>query len=260
MAVPLDLGGTPVSLGELQSSVEDYTIGASAEFDVEHDHQGRHTKPLNELTVVGRSALSGGSLLGALLAFSDEYGVTLTADTHDLTMTDGVPIEEVAIRLQADTPVSLTGMVPVDPTVIQIHLIENGGSATIRLEQNDTANSSYPFSLPGELDLDLESGGVVLVKWDPHSEIWRCVQSGTPMATVQRGTITFSNGGANTVDATISSIDYDSAEVRFLGARGDAAFFCLIRLLDDAHVRAERDNAYNSVSAVVSYEVSGRLL
>lgn len=260
MPVALDLGGTPVNLGELQSAVEDYTISQSAEFDVEHDHQGRHTKPFTDaFTVTGQASLLGGSILGALLAFDDEFAQTLTATTHDLKKPDGSAIPEVQIRLQAASTFSLTGIVPYDATRGQVHLIENGGAATIRLE-HDHASSTYPFSLPGELDLDLESGGVVLLKWDIHSSIWRCVQAGSPMATVQRSTITFTNGGANTVDATISAVDFDSAEVRYLGARGDAAFFCLVRLLDDSHVRAERDNAFNSVNAVASFEVSGRLL
>lgn len=259
MPVSLDFGGVPVRLGELQAGIEDYTASQSAEMNVEHDEQGRHTKPLQQLEVTGQTQLLGGAILGALLAFEEDYAQTLTATTHDLKQPDGAPIQEAVIRLQATSAISLTGIVPYDATKRQVHLLENGGSFTIRLEQ-DHASSTYPFSLPGELDLDLESGGVVLLQWDPHSSIWRCVQSGSPMATVQRGTITFSNGGANEVDATISAVDFDSAEVRFLGVRGDAAIFCNIRLLDDSHVRAHRDNAFNSVSAVVSYEVSGRLI
>jgi hypothetical protein len=261
MPVALDFGGTPVSIGELQSGVEDFTISQSAEFAVEHDHQGKHTKPLSALNVVGRSELLGGSILGALLAFGDEFGATLTADTHDLKMADGTPIEEVSIRLQAATPVSVTGLVPVDPTLIQWHLIENGGAATIRFEQNDTVNSTYPFSLPGELDLDLESGGVLFFKWDPHSSVWRCLQSGASMAVVQRGTITFTAGGADTVDAVINPVHFESASVRWLGEKCDAgAAHSMIFLLNDSSVRATRFSTFNGVASVISFEVSGRLL
>lgn len=262
MPVSLDFGGVPVKIGELQAGLEDYSASQSTEFAVEHDEQGRHSKPFTEtFNVTGRAQLDGGSLLGSLLAFSDEYANEVSINQHDLRNADGSPIPEVNIRLQATVPIQLTGIKPYDVTRRQIHIIENGGSQEILLMHNDV-QSTYRFALPGELTLNLESGGIVLVQWDIHSNVWRCLQAGNTMATVQRGTITFSNGGANQVDGTLSSaVEFATAEVRLLGAASDAVGFnCLIRLLDDSHVRAERNNAFNGVGAVVSYEVSGRTL
>jgi len=246
-----------------QEETADAFDAVEASFHVEHDEEGRHSKPFTAgLSVTtGVAQLLGGTLLGALLALEDGYANTITTNVNDLAQPNGAPIDDVMIRLQATSALNVTGLVPSDPTSTrrQIHLIENGGSFTIRLKQA-SASSVYPFSLPGELDLDLESGGVVLIQWDPHSQIWRCLQSGTPMATVQRGTITFTNGGPDIVDATISTVDFDSAELRS-SFRGEAVGFTVgVQLLDDHRVRAERYGAFNSSPAVVYFEVSGRLI
>lgn len=254
-------GGAPGNTYALQEATASGFDAVEAAFHQEHDADGLHSKPFESLTVAGQSQLLGGSILAALLALDDGYANTLTATTNNLAQADGSPIQDVVIRLQASTPISLTGIVPFTTTQRQVHLIENGGSASIRLEQNHSGSTDgNRFSLPGELDLDLESGACVLIQYDIHSNIWRTVQAGTPMGTVQRGTIAFLNGGPNIVDATIASLDFDSAEVRFLGWKSDAQFFCSVRLLDDSHVRAERDNSFNSVNATASYEVTGRLL
>lgn len=219
MAVALDLGGTPVAVGELQAAVEDYTVSQSAEFDVEHDHRGRHTKPFESLEVSGPSQFLGGSVLGLILAFEEGYETELTANTNDLTQPDGSPIEDVVIRLSSTGDVNLTGIVPADQTKRQVHLLEHGGAGTtITLMHNTT--STYRFALPSEMDVELASGEVVLIQWDPNSAIWRMVRGGgqTSMINgVQRGTITLAGSVASDT-ATISAVDTTKASVRMLGA------------------------------------------
>lgn len=218
MPVALDYGGMPVPIGELQAGIEDYSASQSAEFNVEHDDQGRHTKPFQSLEVAGQSQLLGGSILGALLAFEDGYATTLTANTNDLAQPDGAAIEDVAIRLQASSAVDLTGILPADPTRRQVHLIENGGSETITLRHNVT--STYRFSLPGELDVALTSGEVVFVWWDLHSNIWRMLSAGRGVVieSIQRGTVTIAGSSTTGTGTIVTPVDVNKSDLSNLGA------------------------------------------
>jgi hypothetical protein len=216
MAVALDLGGTPVKIGELQAAVEDFTIAQSTEFNQEHDHQGRHTKPFQSLEVEGATQLLGGSILGLMLAFEEGNETTLTANTNDLTQVDGSAIEDVVIRLQSTGDVDLTGIVPADTSKRQVHLIEHGGAGTtITLKHNTT--SVYRFALPGEGDVELQSGEVVLIVWDPNSAIWRMLRAGGQgVKSLQRVTITYTSGATSAAGA-ITAVDLANADISLLG-------------------------------------------
>jgi hypothetical protein len=218
MPVALEFGGTPVKLGELQGAVEDYTASQSAEFGVEHDHQGRHTKPLQELTVTGDSALNGAVTMGGDVLATGEFDYTLTANTDDLTKADGSPIAAVVIRLQAATPYTLSGIVPPSNNV-HLRLLENGGNEVITLLHNADSEAPNRFSLPFGTDYELSSGQIALAKYDPHSEIWRVLTSGgsSVLRSIQRGTILITAGNSSET-ATIAAVTESKCDLSSLGS------------------------------------------
>lgn len=219
MPAALDLGGSPVSLAELQAAVEDHSTSLSAEFDAEHDSQGLHTKPFQELEVEGATALGGALTVADDVSFTGRYDVTLTTDTHNLQRPDGRPISAVTIRLQATTAVDLSGLVP--PTDFEhLRILENGGNETITLLHNNSGSSAANrFNGPSAADVQLRSGDIVLLKYDPSSGIWRLLVGGGQgvIASVQRGTFTIP--GLQPSDTqTITSVDTTKADLSFLGA------------------------------------------
>ncbi len=218
MAVALDLGGTPVNIGELQAAVEDFTVAQSAEFAAEHDSQGRHTI-LSALNVSGAGAIAGALTLGDDLILAGEYDVELTADTHNLQKPDGRPITEAVIRLQASVGVDLTGIVPPTNTS-HIRILENGGGETIELIHNSSnSDAANRFSLPGESDYLLLSGQITLLKYDPNSEIWRVLTPGSGgVRSVQRVRVEWASG-AITATHPITAVDISKTVYTLLGER-----------------------------------------
>lgn len=219
MPVALDLGGTPVGLGELQGSVEDFSASVSAAIDAEHDSTGRHTKPLQELSVDGATALGGALTLADDVSFTGRYDVTLTTDTHNLKRPDGRPISAVTIRLQATTAVDLSGLVPPSDTE-HLRVLENGGNETITLLHNNSGSeAANRFNAPSAVDVQLRSGEIVLLKYDPSSGIWRLLVGGgqAVIQSVQRGTFTI-EGLQSSDTQTITAVDPTKTDVSLLGA------------------------------------------
>ena len=260
MPVALDFGGMPVNSGDLQAGVEDYSASMSAAFDQEHDHQGLHTVPFQELEVTGDATLNGAVSVGDDFLASTTTEVTLTANTNNLALSDGRAISTLTIRLQAGSAYELTGL--VHPSEAQhFRVLENGGAATITIAHNDSGSlAANRFSCPGSVDYELLSGAIAFAKYDPSSEVWRLLTNGatTMIASVQAGTIAFTNGGSDSPTATISSVDTTKAFVVYNGFISDNAVAVHglgVQLTNATTVTGRRASANNTATITQYFTV-----
>ncbi len=214
-------GGASASPYALQEATADGFDATEAGFHQEHDADGRHTVPLQELTVAGDVVVGGSTLLGGDVIADGEFDVELTADTHNLAKRDGRAIAEMVIRLQASVGVEWTGLVPPS-NANHIRLIENGGNETITMAHNDSGSlAPNRFSLPSARDYLLLSGQIALLKYDPNSEIWRVLAPGGGVKSVQRVVISYTTG-ATTASAAINAVDLTRSDISFIGELFDS--------------------------------------
>lgn len=77
---------------------------------------------------------------------------------------------------------------------------------------------------------------------------------------LQRGTISFTNGGSDSPTATITAVDGGRSSLKHLGATTNGATNIGIRLImatsqNVTTVQATRDSAFNSFAVTVGFEV-----
>lgn len=212
-------GGAPGNPYALQEATASGFDAVEASFHQEHDEEGLHTKPFQELEVDGATVLSGGVAVAEGFQFTGRYDRTLTGNTHNLKQSDGRAITAGTIRLQAASPVDLSGLVPPSESE-HIKILENGGNETITLLHNNSgSDAANRFSNPSARDVRLASGEILLLKYDTSSGIWRMLVSGGQAVINSRQQGTFTIPGSDASDTqTITAVDPDKCDVSLLGA------------------------------------------